>query len=288
MKPSSLLPLGALVLFLPSPVLALDCVKASSAVDKLICATPELNKADEEMGTTYFKLLRETTDPEFHEALIQSQRRWLKVRSIGPDRFGLAEDDKTDDRVVMIKMTRDRLTALQTAKPIRVMEQERKIISKDSGGTFAGFQTFCVLQPPPYGNWTYVCWGDAHRQQDDRICSSVMEWASGHMNEYRLVSVPSSGKPKPVAVCSTRGDLTSDRCPEPDDNVEAKAISHWNTTPDPSSHSPDLPTWRAGDLWKYDPDIEREVIDQQWMNDCLFASTYPPPDVSRSNSVPDK
>jgi uncharacterized protein YecT (DUF1311 family) len=177
MKLALLASLCALVLVQSSPLHALDCAKASSPVDKLICAMPEL--ADEEMGAAYFKLLRETTDPEFHEALIQSQRRWLKVRSDGPDRFGQAEGDKTDDREILLKMTRDRLTFLRTAGPIRAMERERKIMSKDSGGMFAGFETYCGLQPPPYGNWTYECWGGAHRQHKDRVCSSAMvgEWS---------------------------------------------------------------------------------------------------------------
>jgi uncharacterized protein YecT (DUF1311 family) len=130
MKFGFLAPLCALVLLHPSSVCALDCARASTPVDKLICSTPELKKADDEMGTTYLKLLRETTDPEFHEALIQSQRRWLKVRSFGPDRFGQAEDDKTDDREVLLLMTRGRLTFLRNGKLIRTMERERETISR--------------------------------------------------------------------------------------------------------------------------------------------------------------
>jgi uncharacterized protein YecT (DUF1311 family) len=279
MKLALLASLCALVLVQSSPVYALDCAKASSPIDKLVCATPELEKTDEEMGAAYFKLLRETTDPEFHEALIQSQRRWLKVRSAGPDRFGQAEDDKTDDREVLLKMTRDRLTFLRTAGPIRVMEQERKITSKDSGGVFAGFETYCVLQPPPYGNWTYECWGGAYRQHNDRICSSAMEWASGHISEKRLVSVLRNGEPKPVASCATGYASTDEPCPEPDDAAETRAVAHWNTKP-----ADDLPIQPAGRLWKYDPDIEPDQIARQWMQDCLFAPTYPPPEVSRPDS----
>jgi uncharacterized protein len=57
MKFSFLAALCALVLAHSSPVHALDCAKAASPVDKLICATPELKTADEEMGAAYFKLL---------------------------------------------------------------------------------------------------------------------------------------------------------------------------------------------------------------------------------------
>ena len=256
----------------PSPAHALDCAKASSSVDKLICATPELKKADQDMVVAYFKLLGETTDPDFHEALIKSQRRWLKVRSFGPDRFGLAENDRTDDREVLLGMTRARLTFMQTGKPIRVMEQERQIMSKDSGSRFAGFKTDCVLQPPPYGSWNYECWGDAHRQQNGRICSSLMRWASGRHYEYRLVSVLSADTPKFVAFCSAQNDTMDARCPESDIISE----THWSGVP----NWPDLPTWRAADLWKYDPDIDPQVIDQKWINDCLISSVYPPPEAN--------
>jgi uncharacterized protein YecT (DUF1311 family) len=280
MKIAFLAPLAVLVLAHASPANALDCAKAVLAVDKLICATPDLKKADEEMGTAYFKLLHETTDPDFHEALIKSQRRWLKVRSLGPERFGLAENDKTDDRDVLLKMTRDRLTFLQTAKPIQVMEQERKIMSEDGGGAFAGFQIGCSLQPPPYGFWTYECLGNAHRQHNGRICSSVSEWAT-HIMEYRLVSVLGNGKPNPVAICATLDSGANPHCPEPDDNGQTRAL--WNTAPDAQSTDFPLPTWRAGDLWKYDPDIDLNVIDQQWMHDCLFSPNYPPPEMSHPN-----
>lgn len=279
MKYSSLLPLFALVV-LPISAHALDCTKATSKVDRLICATPELKKADEAMSAAYFKLLQETTDPEFHEALIASQRRWLKVRSLGPDRFGAAEDDKTDDRDVLTKMTHDRLAFLHTAEPIRVMEQERNIMSKDSGGKFAGFRTVCVLQPPPYGAWAYECWGDTVRQHNDRVCSSAMGWMSGHMTEYRTVSVLKGGEPKIVATCAAGYDETSwARCPEPNVHVSTEKDAHWNTTPD---QSPDpaqaLP---AVDLWKFDPDIDDpSASDQLWMHVCLFTATYPPSEAS--------
>jgi uncharacterized protein YecT (DUF1311 family) len=278
MKLTFFLPLGALVL-LACPVEALDCSKASSRVDKLICATPKLKKADEAMGAAYFKLLHDTTDPEFHEALIRSQQRWLKVRSHGPDRFGAAEDDKTDDREVLLEMTNQWLKFMQTSDPVRTMEQEREITSKDSGGAFAGYKTGCVLQPPPYGTWGYECWGEAHRQHKDRVCSSVLEWASGHITEYRRVGILKDGKVKLLATCSTGYDTETDtQCYDASDYARKSVTLHWNTNPVLDAQAPILGT---RDLWKYDPDIEPDVIKQQWMHDCLFAPIYPPPEVSR-------
>ena len=278
MKMPFLLALSALVV--AHSAYALDCTKASSPVDKMICATPDLKKADEDMSATYFKLLRATTDPDFHEALIRSQRKWLKERSLGPQRYGLAENDKTDDREVLLEMTRDRVKFLQ-GPAIRNMENQRKIASEDGGGAFAGYSSTCTLMPPPYGNWTYECGGGVTRQHGDRICSLGQEWASGHMTDYRLLSVIKDGKPHPVASCSTGYASTTEQCPEPDDPPEFKAIAHWNTTPDPANE--DLPIPGADKLWKYDPDLDQDLTDQPWMHDCLFAPNFPLPELSRAD-----
>lgn len=100
--------LGLFVLFQSSAAFALDCTKASSPVDKLICATPSLKQADEAMGQAYFKLLRETDNPDYHEALIRSQRRWLKARADSPDRFEQDDNGKTDGRKALLQITNAR------------------------------------------------------------------------------------------------------------------------------------------------------------------------------------
>src|SRR5262249_45129052 len=143
------------------------------------CAAPALKAADEAMSAAYFKLLRETTDPDFHEALIRSQRRWLEMRSHGIDRFGAAAAvDRTDDRQVLLEMTRSGLTRLQAAEPLRTMERQRKLAAQDGGGPFAGYESDCFFEPPPYGSWGYICLGTAYRQHNERICSVAKEWAN--------------------------------------------------------------------------------------------------------------
>jgi uncharacterized protein YecT (DUF1311 family) len=277
--------LGTLVFAFPVSAHALDCAKASTSVEKLFCATPELKKADAAMSAAYFKLLHETKNPEFHEALIRSQRRWLKERSKGPPRFGAAQYDDANDSEVLLKMTRDRLDVLKRAEPIRVMEEQKKVVANDSGGPFAGYETSCWFLPPRYGDWSYACFGSAHRQHRDRICSAEMIWATGHMTESRLVSIVKDGEPKPVANCSTGYASTNEQCPEPDDDAETKAVAHWNTNP---LSAKDLPTPHAGRLWKYDPDAGPKAAGDPWMHDCLFAPTYPPPELSRPSSAREK
>lgn len=55
-----------------SPTAALDCAQAAQPVEKMLCSTADLRKADEDMTAAYFKLLRETKDPDFHAALIRA------------------------------------------------------------------------------------------------------------------------------------------------------------------------------------------------------------------------
>ncbi|WP_246799621.1 lysozyme inhibitor LprI family protein [Bradyrhizobium sp. CCBAU 51753] len=267
-----------------SPAHALDCAKAPARVDKVICASPSLRKADAAMSAAYFKLLRATTDREFHDALIRSQRRWLEVRSQGAR--GSQEDDDVEiaEREALLKVTRDRMKSLQTGELVRRMERQRGVASKDSGGAFAGYKTACYLLPPPHG-WVYGCFGEGRRQNSDRICSVELTWATGHGTEYRTVSIVKDGAPKPVATCSIGYAETTERCPDADDDAELKANARWNTNPVPSN---ERPTPHASDLWKYDPDTSVELADQEWMRDCLSAATYPPADVNRADPAPKK
>ena len=280
MKLTYPLALHALVVATFCPAYALDCRNASLQVEKLICITPELKKADDVMGAAYFKLLRQTTDAEFHEALIRSQRRWLQARSRGFSRIEGMEDEESDDRKVLLKITTDRINFLKGTVPIRAMEQQRRVAAKDSGGPFAGYAASCEFLPPRYGNWDYVCWVTTHRQHMDRICSVVEDWATGHTTERRLVSVVNNGEPKPVASCYT--GYAGKTCPDRENNNEIGVDAHWNTNPQPSAT--DLRPPRPRSLWKYDPDSHSET-DTPWMRDCLFASTYPPPDMSQPDPV---
>lgn len=266
-----------------SSVQALDCAKVSTPVEKSLCASPDLKRADAAMGAEYFKLLRRTTDPEFHDALIRSQRRWLTARSRG---LGVSDsDDVADQREALLKVTRDRADFLRAAGPIRAMERQREVASTDSGGSFAGFRTSCYFLPPPHSEWIYACFGTVHRQHRDRICSLTTDWASGHESEYRLVSVVGSSTPTPVASCSIGYAATTERCPDAADDAAATADARWNTKPGSRDGSSAPGT---GGLWKYDPDIQGDIADQPWMHECLSAAVYPPSRVGRSESTTGK
>jgi uncharacterized protein YecT (DUF1311 family) len=277
----ALLPFTACLAMALSPAQALDCGKASAPVEQLICATPALKKADAAMSAAYFKRLRETKDPEFRDALLRSQRRWLEAREeeFKPD-AGPPDDDNSN---ALLQATRDRLKFLQGSEPLRKMEQLRKAASRDSGGAYAGYIARCTFSPPSGGRRNYLCLGEAHRQHKDRICSVGLDWTSGHTTDYRLVSVVQNGEPRPVATCAIGYSPTRERCPDPDNDAEAKAAAHWNTNPQPFDALPE-PTTEG--LWKYDPDIALNA--QPWMDQCTSSAIYPPPEQSRSDPAPVK
>jgi uncharacterized protein YecT (DUF1311 family) len=267
------------------PAAALDCARAERPVEKMLCSTPELRQADDEMSAAYVKLLRETPDPDFHATLIRSQQRWLEARVLASSSFG-PEAEGTPGKA-LLTVTRQRLDFLKSGRLIRVLEKQRKIMAKVSGGPFAGYHaSSCDFWPPAadHGDWEYVCWSSLHRQHRDRICSVSHVWIShgigGYIVDSRLVSVVKDGDPKAVASC-TLGFFTSNSCPlEKDDG------KHWEPGVDAIAGSMgDLLPDVSQDLWKYDPDAWIPSEDS-WMDECLFAPVFPPPESSRPDAAP--
>ena len=58
----------------------LDCSKSQNPVDRAICASPELSKADEDMATAYSALAKNLSSPQ-KAGLLADQREWLKYRN---------------------------------------------------------------------------------------------------------------------------------------------------------------------------------------------------------------
>lgn len=67
--------LDSLILASPAQAVSFDCVKASTKVEKLICADAELSKLDEELNTAYTDALR---DEKPSDAIRQAQKQWMK------------------------------------------------------------------------------------------------------------------------------------------------------------------------------------------------------------------
>jgi uncharacterized protein len=73
---------GWLLLVIPIQAASFDCAKASSKVEKMICADADLSKLDEEMAAAYKEALQ---DQSKAEATKQAQTQWLKGRNACAD-----------------------------------------------------------------------------------------------------------------------------------------------------------------------------------------------------------
>lgn len=67
------------VLVATAPAAAMDCRAAKSEIDKAICSSPQAIAADDAMSAAY-TALREKSSPAEREALLVSQRGWIKRR----------------------------------------------------------------------------------------------------------------------------------------------------------------------------------------------------------------
>ncbi|WP_026145272.1 lysozyme inhibitor LprI family protein [Pseudomonas asplenii] len=78
----SMLLISGLLLGAGSPAIAasFDCQKASTAVEKAICASPELSGLDRALGDYYSQAMAKLA-PEPREALRSDQRAWLQTRN---------------------------------------------------------------------------------------------------------------------------------------------------------------------------------------------------------------
>jgi uncharacterized protein YecT (DUF1311 family) len=273
------LALLATVIVRPSPAAALNCARAVLPVENALCSTAELRRADDEMSVAYFKLLGETKDPDFHALLIKSQRRWLERRRIGGYLFVSPGDGKTDIHGLLLQWTRARRDFLASGKPIRTMEAQRRIAANDSGGRYAGYDAGCDFRPPPESDWSYDCSSSlAVRQHHDRICSDAQALSEQKPFDIRGVSRWANGRAVAVARCWMGDDRTIEPCPDPAQTDALKPTAHWKLLPPPLlGLLPDRP----GVLWKYDPDLEPGQYEQPWMDACLSAPVFPPPEQSR-------
>ena len=146
---------------LAAPALAINCQKASTVPEKLICSDRKAVAADGELNRAYAAVLKQAPDEEIHKMLVDSQRRWLKARDQVLD--GLTDDsdalqdDKTPgqlaadlilNRIAQLKEIRkgDKLPAM-----IATALRQREFNKQFTGGPYAGFDVSCDLLPREIG-----------------------------------------------------------------------------------------------------------------------------------------
>lgn len=218
------------------PVWAIDCTKASEAIDKRICGDAGLKAADTAMGQAYSALLKTAPDAEIRSMLITSQRRWVAARN---EWFSSNPGDRPLPVSELRKAVTDRTTALADRSDkgfVSQAEGQRRFLAKYTGGAFSGFDTSCEFIPNDnkQTSFSYQCTGAVHVQNKNRVCSLSTEFASWSLYEYHSVSTVAGEQAKPAAFC---GDQSGDVC-------ENGKGGGWNPSPD-ANHFPtpkrDLP-----------------------------------------------
>ncbi|MBI5556782.1 MAG: DUF1311 domain-containing protein [Deltaproteobacteria bacterium] len=112
-----------------------DCSKATTPVEKLICATPESSILDEELASAYTEALKKAREP----ALVkQKQRAWLKERNLCNDSSCI--NDHYRQRLAVLSQV---ITGFPTIFPADISEfkidcakadsKAKKIICKQDG-----------------------------------------------------------------------------------------------------------------------------------------------------------
>ncbi|MBP2302245.1 lysozyme inhibitor LprI family protein [Azospirillum picis] len=116
---SVLLLLSAAMPFAPLGVQAasFDCAKASTSVEKLICKTPSLSRADEELGAIYKQAVAVAV---IAESVKKEQRGWIARRNECSSAQCLAEEYGTRLLVLRASLTQDAAPSPPAGQPLLV------------------------------------------------------------------------------------------------------------------------------------------------------------------------
>ena len=259
------------VFALSAPAMAINCAKAGTAVEKLICADKASVAADANLNRAYQAILKQAPDDSCRAMLLASQKRWLAARDRALDRLlgdpDTVPDDKTageiareliENRSAQFKETGKGAT---TPTIISRAVQQQKFQSQFTGGAFAGYWTTCDVLPHDYVD--YECFAIRHYQNNDRVCTVDESWASGAVYTKRYVANVVDGKPRVIASCSFNS--ADEACA-----TVADTKANWNRHPEaPQYVYADTP------LPKLDGEIDASD-DAEWVQACLTDPAYPP------------
>ena len=255
---------------------AIDCRKASTPVERSICADEKLKVADAEMGKAYAAVMQQAgNDADLRAMLVRGQKRWIEARDkrfADPQDFAGAPNGKTL-RASLLKAIRQRTKTLSepneanraTPRLLETALQQRKFLAQFTGGAFAGFETRCDFLPGGQ-ELSYGCFSERRYQNRDRVCTLMDDWASGGIYQTRLVGNVVQGRLETVAACGDGSEVGS---PCPDTVNEArKASAGWNL-------HPGLPAEAPKALPKLDAEVELGAEDTAWLHACLTDRRYP-------------
>ncbi|RUP17132.1 MAG: DUF1311 domain-containing protein [Methylobacterium sp.] len=266
-------------LLAPSPARAIDCRKAASPLERMICADAALRKADAALGSAYAGLLRGTDDAEIRAMLVASQKRWVAARDtrLGDLDAAGAPSDPADARTVVLAAIRARtrdLSGRSTSDPARphwiaAALRQRAFAARFTGGPFAGFDAACDFLPVGQDR-VYGCFGSRRYQNGDRVCTLSDDWASGHTTETRTVARVVDGAARTVATCTIGGSDDAE-CPGP-----GNPAGRWTRPAAPAAAGAAAPP--AGPRAVLDVELAPDAEAETWLSTCLTDPAYPPPD----------
>jgi len=257
---------------------ALDCTKATSDLDRAICADRDLKAADAAMSAAYFKLLRSIDDDEIRASLVTSQRRWIKAREDdlgslmheheGRDEYPL---DKSERRAILLEVMRERAKRLSASANgqssfVAIALRQRQLASAYSGGPLAGYRGSCSFIPSRNdgAHWSYACFGSRTYQQGDRVCSEDIDFASYTAVITRTQYIVRNDRWRSMGSCEAGvscpdDDSATDHSPRRDEKPQA-----FSSIPRESKNLP-----------RIDPDVPYEDDDDRgWMRACLTDPSF--------------
>lgn len=249
---------------------AINCQKAGTQAEKLICSDRKAVAADAELNRAYAALLKQAPDDDIRTAIKDGQRQWVDARDRALERVAgnpdsLQDDDATPGSIAA-KLIAARTADLKahpknsnTPAMIGQALRQREFRKQFTGGPYSGYEVSCDVLPPYE---VYGCFATRHYQNNDRVCSVDDYWATGSVYVQRYVAKLVDNKPVPVASCSFNGNDAN--CPG-----SIADDARWNTGPE--VHKVDYPT---SPLAKLAVDIN-DSDDYEWLQACLTDKTFP-------------
>ncbi|MCB8877982.1 lysozyme inhibitor LprI family protein [Acidisoma silvae] len=264
---------------LPSAAHAINCAHATSPIEHTICGSQAILHADTAMNRAYIAILKAAPDPEIHAMLVASQKRWISARDKTFGDLDKATDGQTGEvlsKVVQAKLIMDAIkdrTGVLTQKSkdasmqpvlIQMALRQQRFVAQFTGGPFAGYDTSCEFFPDDSsGNSReYQCYATHHVQNDNRVCSQGLDWATYRTYSSGSVADVIEGKPKLVATCA------DDDCGDDDTGAGA----NWNLHPEATSG-----TAFPQSLPQLDAEAMDSMSDDQpsWLKACLMDPHFP-------------
>jgi hypothetical protein len=147
---------------------------------------------------------------------------------------------------------------------IQTALRQRRFAAQFTGGTFAGFATSCDFFPDNSSDNSgeYQCFATHHFQNNSRICSQGLDWATYRTYSSGSVADVTEGKPKLVATCA------DDDCGDDDTGAGAR----WNLHPETAN----------GKAFPHSlPQLDAEAMDSMtddqpsWLKTCLTDQNFP-------------